>query len=60
MTGKRKRQPIDPETRERWARSRRELEQWVARRQAEAARLAVEQERRQRRRRRLTFGLIGR
>lgn len=50
----------DLETRRRWARSRRELEQWLARRQAEAARLAIEQERRQSRLRRLTFGPIGR
>ena len=60
MAGKRKRRPIDPETRAEWAEARRQLELAIASSQERTARFRAEQARRRARLRRWTFGLLGR
>jgi hypothetical protein len=60
MGGKRKRKPIDPETRAQWIEARQQLEAAIMRSRARAAALRAIQERRRARLRRLTFGLLGR
>ena len=51
--------PIDPETRARWAEARREFEQAIERLDARRQARQEHEERRRRRLRRLTFGLLG-
>jgi hypothetical protein len=60
MAGKRKRKPIDPETRAEWADARRQLELALERSQERTARYRAEEARRRARLRRWTFGLLGR
>ncbi|MGL6279433.1 MAG: hypothetical protein ACRC50_07765 [Gaiella sp.] len=60
MSGKRKKEPIDPETLERWAHQRREFEAWLAGIERELELRRVRREHRAARLRRVTFGLLGR
>ena len=58
--GKRKKPAIDPETRARWAEEQRELAARVEQLQASIQERRERNERRRARRRRLSFGLLGR
>jgi hypothetical protein len=51
--------PIDPETRAQWEEARREMEQAIERLDAKLQARREHEERRRRRLRRLTFGLLG-
>ena len=51
--------PIDPETRAQWAEARREMERAIERLDAKLQARREYEERRRRRLRRLTFGLLG-
>jgi hypothetical protein len=60
MAERKKRKPIDPETRAQWIEARAELEAALARSRARTEAFRAREARRRERLRRWTFGLLGR